>query len=82
MKAVTIQKTTRVKYRTVPTNDLEWAKEVIDENFFPVIKKQLDHLNKFLYQQRKIRAGLELNWMFDQEGESFHEDKEQTNKEV
>ena len=69
----------KIKYRTVPTDDLQWAKKVVDDIFSPIVKKQLDHMNKYLYNQRKIRAGLELNWMFDQEGDNFHEAKEESN---
>ena len=71
-----------VKYRTVPTDDLKWAKQVVDDIFYPTVKKQLDHINGHLYKQRKIRAGIEIKWFFDQEGTNFHESEDEPKEEV
>jgi len=55
--------------KTATDDDIAYAKKVVDSVFYPVIKKQIDLINKTL-EKRNIRAGIEIKWFFDRfEGE-------------
>jgi hypothetical protein len=44
--------------------DVEKARELIDAVIYPLIKKQINALNKHL-EKDGIRVGIEINWFFD-----------------
>ena len=60
------------KYQTASNSDVAWAKNIIDKAIVPKLRTIVDALNQTL-AERGIRAGLEIVWRFDKDGEEDEE---------
>lgn len=54
----------KLKLLTATDSDVEFAKRVVDTYFTPILKRNIESLNKLL-AERGVRAGIEINWIFD-----------------
>lgn len=50
--------------KTASDSDLDYAREVVDTVFLPVLQKQLEILNGHL-STKGLRAGIDIRWFFD-----------------
>lgn len=45
--------------------DFKNAQLVVNEVFYPSLKKNIDQLNLFLEEKHGVRVGVEINWFFE-----------------
>lgn len=51
-------------HKTATDEDISYARQVIDKAFEPVLKRNLDALNKIL-SDRGVRVGADITWLFE-----------------
>lgn len=54
----------KVKAVTATDADIAWAKQLIHLGFEPMLRRNIETLNKSL-EKKGIRAGIEVVWFFD-----------------
>lgn len=50
--------------KTATNDDMAYARSIVDEVYYPILKQHIKTLNKTL-EKRNIRAGIEIRWFFD-----------------
>jgi hypothetical protein len=68
------KKKPKLKAVTADDGEIAYAKRVVDAVFYPLLKKNLDILNKHL-AKKNLRCGITIQWFFDKVVEDIPDQK-------